>query len=285
MGAVAAEVGLGIELRERKKVQSEIMHIVIEPQAPPHEETPPEKLLSRFNVVSLLLFALAACAMLYWALPRTMVDLDGGRHDLTLPAPGASVLALDKPGSVGPQSIVLAGGCFWGVQLVFQHTHGVISAVSGFAGGQAGDANYSWVSSGATHHAEAVQVQFDPQQVTLAQLLQIYFAVVHDPTQLNRQYPDEGAQYRSAVFVQDDRQQQITQSYIDQLDAAAVFPAKIVTQISALKGFYPAEPEHQNYALRNPTSPYIAQFDLPKLTLLKTQFAPLYRDQPTWVTP
>ncbi len=261
-------------------MQSEIMLIVIEPSTSPHDKLPPNKLLSRFNVVSLLLFALAACAMLYWGLPRTSGASGGGHLSVTLPAPNAQVLASDTTSTAGPQTIVFAGGCFWGVQLVFQHTRGVLSAVSGYAGGQAADASYALVSGGATNHAEAVQVRFDPQQISLTQLLHIYFSVVHDPTQLNRQHPDEGAQYRSAVFTDNDSQQQTTRAYIDQLEAAKVFAAQIVTQVSPSKGFYPAEPEHQNYALHNPASPYIAQFDMPKLAALTTKFARLYRDQP-----
>ncbi len=256
------------------------MLIVIE-LAPP----PSDKLLSRFNVISLLLFALAACIMLYWGLPRTSSASGNGHHNWVLPAPAAHVLALDKPNTGGAQTIVLAGGCFWGVQLVFQHTQGVLSAVSGYAGGQAADANYALVSSGASDHAEAVQVQFDPQQISLAQLLHIYFSVVHDPTQLNRQYPDEGPQYRSAVFIDGENQRDVTRAYVAQLEAAKVLPAKIVTQIVPLKGFYAAEPEHQNYALRNPYSPYIAQFDAPKLVALKTRFAAQYRDQPALAAP
>lgn len=264
-------------------MQSEIIRIVIEPKPALHDKPLPNKLLSRFNVVSLMLFALAACAMLDWGLPRTSGAAIGSPLGLTLPAPSAQVLALDKTGTANSQTIVFAGGCFWGVQLVFQHTRGVLSAVSGYAGGQAADASYALVSGGATNHAEAVQVRFDPQQISLAQLLHIYFSVVHDPTQLNRQHPDEGAQYRSAVFTDNDSQQQTTQAYIDQLDAAKVFVAKIVTQISPSKGFYPAEPAHQNYALRNPASPYIAQFDAPKLAALKLRFAPFYQDQPVTV--
>ena len=270
------------------------MFIVIQTNAPP-----PGKLLSRFNMVSLLLFALAACAMLYWALPSSSSAASSAHLNLSLPAPAAHVIALDKSGISGmagaktseaseistTQSIVFAGGCFWGVQLVFQHTQGVLSAVSGYAGGQAADASYALVSSGASQHAEAVQVRYDPKQISLAQLLHIYFSVVHDPTQLNRQHPDEGAQYRSAVFVNNDGQRQVTQAYIDQLDAAKVLAAKIVTQISPLNGFYVAEPEHQNYALRNPSAPYIAQFDAPKLAALKTRFAALYSDQPAVAVP
>lgn len=261
------------------------MLIVIEPSPTPHDKASPDKLLSRFNVVSLLLFAMAACAMLYWALPRTLGASGGGQLGLTLPAPSTQVKALDQSSTTNPQTIVFAGGCFWGVQLVFQHTHGVLSAVSGYAGGQAADASYALVSGGATQHAEAVQVRFDPQQISLAQLLQIYFSVVHDPTQLNRQHPDEGAQYRSAVFTDNDSQLQTTQAYIDQLEAAKVFAAKVVTQVTPSKGFYPAEPQHQNYALRNPASPYIAQFDMPKLAALKAKFAALYRDPPAFAMP
>ena len=178
---------------------------------------------------------------------------------------------------------VFAGGCFWGVQGVFQHTKGVLNAVSGYAGGSEKTARYELVGSGLTGHAEAVQVTYDPKQVSYAQLLQIFFSVVHDPTQLNRQGPDRGTQYRSAVFTLDATQKQAVDRYIAQLDAAKVYPAKIVTQVTPLTAFYPAEDYHQDYATLHPESGYIATFDLPKIANLKTMFAAQYRAEPVLV--
>jgi len=186
-------------------------------------------------------------------------------------------------GASGPQTLVLAGGCFWGVQGVFQHTRGVIQAVSGYAGGNGDTASYDKVTSGTTGHAESVQVTFDPTQVTYGQLLQIYFSVVHDPTQLNRQGPDVGSHYRSVIFYSDEAQQQVARKYIEQLDAAKAYPRKIVTQVTPLKGFYPAEAYHQDYATLHPESGYIAAFDLPKIANLKTMFPGQYRDKPQLV--
>ncbi len=183
----------------------------------------------------------------------------------------------------GPQTVVFAGGCFWGVQGVFQHTKGVIQAVSGYAGGSPETASYARVGTGRTGHAEAVQVSFDPKQVSYAQLLQIYFSVVHDPTQLNRQGPDSGTQYRSAVFYTDAGQKADTERYIAQLDTAKVFPGPIVTQVTPLTGFYRAEVEHQDYATLHPTSGYIAAFDLPKIANLKRMYAEWYREAPVLV--
>jgi len=202
-----------------------------------------------------------------------------------LPAPSQEVLAGGTPFAGNTQSTVFAGGCFWGIQAVFQHTRGVLNAVSGYAGGKSGEADYDQVSGGGTGHAEAVQITFDPQQISYGQLLQIYFSVAHDPTQLNRQYPDTGTQYRSAVFYQDVSQKLIAERYIAQLDAAKVFPGKIVTQLSALQGFYPAEKYHQNYATLHPDSSYIARFDLPKIVNLKTMMPALYREQAVLVKP
>ena len=196
-----------------------------------------------------------------------------------IPAPAQDVLVAGATSTAAPQSIVLAGGCFWGIQAVFQHTKGVLNAVSGYAGGKASDANYEQVGSGRTGHAEAVQVTFDPKHISYGQILHIYFAVAHDPTQLNRQYPDSGTQYRSAVFYQDPGQKTVTERYIAQLDATQLFPAKIVTQVNALQGFYPAEKYHQNYATLHPESSYIARFDLPKVAHLKTMMPSVYREQ------
>ncbi len=205
----------------------------------------------------------------------------------------AAELAVRIPPLTGPGSVdaaasqevaVFAGGCFWGVQGVFQHTKGVLQAVSGYAGGAKATAVYELVGSGMTGHAEAVQVTFDPRQVSYAQLLQIYFAVAHDPTQLNRQGPDRGSQYRSAVFTTDAAQKAATERYIAQLDTAKVFPAKIVTQVAPLAAFYAAEAYHQDYATLHPESGYIATFDLPKIANLKAMFPQSYRADPVLVS-
>jgi peptide-methionine (S)-S-oxide reductase len=198
---------------------------------------------------------------------------------VVLPEPSSHVTAALVAPAGSQETAVFAGGCFWGIQAVFQHTRGVLNAASGYAGGKAADADYETVSGGSTGHAESVQVTFDPRQVSYAQLLQIYFSVAHDPTQLNRQYPDSGSQYRSAVFTTTPAQQQTTQRYIAQLDTAHVFSSKIVTQISPLQAFYPAEKYHQNYATLHPDEPYIAQFDLPKIANLKAMMPALYREQ------
>ena len=198
-----------------------------------------------------------------------------------LPAP-----TLDTPAtaSAGKETAVFAGGCFWGVQAVFQHTKGVLNAVSGYAGGARETATYASIGSGRTGHAESVQITYDPKQISYGKLLQIYFSVAHDPTQLNRQGPDSGTQYRSAVFYQDANQKLVAERYIAQLDAARVFPGKIVTQLNAPASFYPAEAYHQDYATLNPRQPYIARFDLPKIANLKTLMPELYQDKPVLVS-
>ena len=187
------------------------------------------------------------------------------------------------PAAAGPQTAVFAGGCFWGVQAVFQHTQGVLGAVSGYAGGQAGDANYQAVVTGRTGHAESVQVRYDPARISYGELLRIFFSVAHDPTQLDRQGPDEGPQYRSAIFVVDAAQQQVVARYIAQLEAAKVFPAKIVTQVAPLTAFHRAEAYHQDYATLHPNSPYIVAFDRPKIANLKAVFPARYRESPVLV--
>jgi len=181
------------------------------------------------------------------------------------------------------ETAVFAGGCFWGIQAVFQHTKGVTQAVSGYAGGEKNTASYETVSSGSTGHAESVQVSYDPKVISYGKLLQVYFSVAHDPTQLNHQFPDTGTQYRSAVFYKDAQQKQVTEAYIAQLNAAHVYKDKIVTQVTPLKGFYAAEDYHQDYATIHPAQPYIATYDLPKLSNLKTLFPDLYRDKPVLV--
>ena len=190
----------------------------------------------------------------------------------------------DPPAAAGPlQTAVFAGGCFWGVQAVFQHTQGVVSAVSGYAGGDKQSASYEAIGSGRTGHAEAVQVTYDPARVSYGKLLQVYFSVVHDPTQLNRQGPDTGPQYRSALFYSNAEQQDTAIRYIAQLDAARSFPAPIVTQLTPLPAFYPAEAYHQDYATLHPESSYIARFDLPKIANLKSFLPEVWREQPVLV--
>lgn len=183
--------------------------------------------------------------------------------------------AADIPASAaqGNQTAVLAGGCFWGMEAVFERLKGVSNVVSGFAGGEKSTAHYETVSSGETGHAESVQITYDPSQITFGQLLKVYFAVAHDPTELNRQGPDEGTQYRSAIFYMNDEQKHVAQAYIQQLDQAHVFSHPIVTQVVALHGFYPAESYHQHYLDNHMDQPYIVYNDLPKLAALKKQFA------------
>ena len=181
------------------------------------------------------------------------------------------------------ETAVLAGGCFWGVQAVFQHTKGVTNAVSGYAGGEASTAVYESVGSGSTGHAEAVQVTYDPKQVSYAQLLQIYFSVAHDPTQLNRQGPDSGTQYRSAIFPANDDQARIARAYVEQLDKAHAFKSPIATRIETGRRFFPAEAYHQDYLARNPRQPYIVFNDLPKLDDLKRLFPQAWRAEPVLV--
>jgi peptide-methionine (S)-S-oxide reductase len=197
---------------------------------------------------------------------------------VVVPAP-----AMDAPRKGRSETAVLAGGCFWGVQGVFQHVKGVTSAVSGYSGGAAETARYEAVGSGRTGHAEAVKVMFDPQQISYGQILQIYFSVVHDPTELNRQGPDTGPQYRSAIFPANADQTRVAETYIDQLNKAGVFAKPIATRIEAFKGFYPAEDYHQDFLTRNPGYPYIVINDLPKIDNLKQLFAPVYRAQPVLV--
>ncbi len=181
------------------------------------------------------------------------------------------------------ETLVLSGGCFWGVQGVFQHVRGVTKAVSGYAGGRRETATYDQVSGGDTGHAESVQVTYDPTQITYGQLLQIFFSVAHNPTELNYQGPDSGTQYRSAVFPTNDMQKQIVQSYITQLDRSKLFHAPIVTHVETYTGFYPAEDHHQDFLTLNPHYPYIVFNDLPKVEALKRMYPNLYRAQPVLV--
>jgi peptide-methionine (S)-S-oxide reductase len=192
-----------------------------------------------------------------------------------IPAPSADAAIAGGPGK---QTAVFAGGCFWGTQSVFERVKGVLKTTAGYSGGSAATATYDQVTTETTGHAESVEVVYDPSQITYGQLLRIFFSVVHDPTQLNRQGPDVGTSYRSAIFYTNDEQKRIATAYIQQLDAAKVFPHPIVTQVTPLKGFYRAEDYHQDYALHNPSNPYIQVCDVPKIKLLKEEFPQLFVD-------
>jgi peptide-methionine (S)-S-oxide reductase len=210
------------------------------------------------------------------------VGLTAGRAAepaVEIPAPALDQKAADG----GLQTIVLAGGCFWGMQAVFSHTKGVTQAVSGYAGGKKETAHYEDVGTGRTGHAESEQVTFDPQQISLGKILQIYFSVGHNPTELNYQGPDSGTQYRSAIFYANDEQKQIASAYIAQLDKAKVFGGPVVTKLEPLTGFYPAEDYHQDFAVTHPNYPYIVFNDAPKVDNLKRLFASYYRATPLTV--
>jgi peptide-methionine (S)-S-oxide reductase len=216
----------------------------------------------------------AAAAFTAWQLPA------GAAEDaVIIPAP-----SIDEKPSAASEKAVFAGGCFWGVQGVFQHVKGVTNAVSGYSGGDKDTAHYEMVGSSQTGHAETVEVTYDPSKVTYGQLLQVYFSVAHNPTQLNYQGPDHGTQYRSTIFVVDDQQQKVAQSYIAELDKAKVFGEPIVTTLEPFKAFYPAEDYHQDFLTLNPTYPYIVYNDLPKVANLKQIFPNLYRDTPVLVS-
>jgi peptide-methionine (S)-S-oxide reductase len=224
--------------------------------------------------------ALAITAALFLALVGAF-SLTRTQAEPAIQIPAA---ALDAPAQNGLQTVVLAGGCFWGIQAVYQHTKGVTNAVSGYAGGSKPEADYRTVSSGRTGHAESVQVTFDPRVISLGKILQIYFSVAHDPTQIDGQEPDMGPQYRSEIFAQDDTQRKIGRAYIAQLDAAKVFSKPIATKIGDGQAtFYPAEDYHQDYATKHPSQPYIAHFDLPKIEHLKQLFPSEYREKPVLV--
>lgn len=210
--------------------------------------------------------------LLFSSLLGSQAWADGQTADLPNPAADAPLAQTSAS-----QVAVFAGGCFWGVQAVFQHVKGVVSATSGYAGGTPGTANYEAVSGGATSHAESVKIIYDPAKITYGRLLKIYFAVAHNPTELNRQGPDTGSQYRSAIFAVNAEQERIARSYIGQLDAARVYPRQIVTTVSPLPAFYPAEDYHQNYAALHPNNPYILIHDRPKVENLKAKFPDLYR--------
>jgi peptide-methionine (S)-S-oxide reductase len=201
---------------------------------------------------------------------------------LLVPAPAVDAKLASAPGT---ETAVFSGGCFWGMQVVFQHVKGVKEAISGYTGGDADTASYEQVSTGTTGHAESLKVTFDPSVISYGTLLRVYFSVATDPTQLNQQYPDDGTQYRGEIWTQNAENHQIATAYIRQLTAAHTFPAPIVTRVDAAMPFYPAEGYHQNYATLNPDSPYIATYDAPKVTALAQLFPKLYVAQPVLVPP
>jgi peptide-methionine (S)-S-oxide reductase len=208
------------------------------------------------------LAVLTAAAMFLFGAARAAADF---------PAPPKDTPAMMN----GPQTAVLAGGCFWGVEGVFERLKGVQDVVSGYSGGEKNAAHYEVVSSGGTGHAESIQVRYDPKQISYGTLLKVFFAVAHDPTQLNFQGPDHGTQYRSAIFYANDGQKQVAEEYIRALDAAKLYPKRIVTQVVPLKAFYPAEDYHQNFLDNNPDYPYIVYWDMPKIANLKKTFPEL----------
>lgn len=215
-------------------------------------------------------------ALLSLVLMSACGPLHGEENAVALPAP-----AIDNAKTPGAaQTAVLAAGCFWGVQGVFEHVRGVTQVVSGYSGGSAATAQYETVSRGNTGHAESVKITFDPARISYGDILRIAFSVVHDPTELDRQGPDEGSQYRSAIFFADEQQKHIAESYIRQLDGLHVYPKPIVTRLEPLKGFYAAESYHQDFLVRHPTHPYIAYNDLPKVEALKRVFPDIYTEQP-----
>jgi peptide-methionine (S)-S-oxide reductase len=219
---------------------------------------------------------IAICVLAAGAVRSPISAAESGR---AIPPPAVDL----PPGSASSATIVLAGGCFWGVQGVFQHVNGVLSAVSGYAGGSKNTAHYEVVGMGGTGHAESVQVTYDPRQISYGRILQVFFAVVHDPTEMNRQGPDVGTQYRSAIFPVSDAQAEVAGAYIAQLERAHVFGAPIVTRIEPGRTFYPAEGYHQDYLTRHPTAPYIVINDLPKIEDLQQLLPELYRKQPVLV--
>ncbi|MER8364960.1 peptide-methionine (S)-S-oxide reductase MsrA [Mesorhizobium sp. M0991] len=226
-----------------------------------------------FTKAALAALILAAAAAVFWQTPAVSAE-----DAVVIPPP-----AMDEKATAGTEKAVFAGGCFWGVQGVFQHVQGVTSAVSGYAGGDKDTAVYEMVGTSRTGHAESVEITYEPSKVTYGQLLQVYFSVAHNPTQLNYQGPDSGTQYRSTIFAENDTQKKIAESYIAQLDKAKVFPKPIVTTLETGKSFYPAEDYHQDFLTLNPTYPYIVYNDLPKVENLKRLFPNLYSEKPVLV--
>jgi peptide-methionine (S)-S-oxide reductase len=244
----------------------------------PRSILPPSRpLRTRLLTTAAILVSLTGGVLLYQPSSRA------AEEPRRLPSPTLDVRPTSE--KHGLETVVLAGGCFWGVQGVYQHTKGVTNAVSGYAGGAKKDAEYSVVGSGRTGHAEAVAVTFDPRVISYGRILQIFFSVAHDPTELNYQGPDHGPQYRTEIFAQNEEQQKVAKAYIAQLDAAKAFGKPIVTKTDTLKqAFYPAEDYHQDYATLHPSQPYIAFNDLPKIENLKKLFAANYVEKPTLVS-
>jgi peptide-methionine (S)-S-oxide reductase len=219
-------------------------------------------------------FRSRASAVLLMVIAAGVVACNAGdRASAAVPVPAVDA---SLTSAKSEQTAIIAGGCFWGVQAVFQHVKGVVSAISGYSGGASGTAEYEKVSNGDTGHAESVKIVYDPSQITYGQLLRVFFSVAHDPTQLNRQGPDTGSQYRSAIFYGSDEQKRIAEAYIAQLDGTKAFPHPIVTQVVPLQAFYPAEAYHQDYAARHPDNPYIVYNDAPKVAHLQRQLPDLY---------
>jgi peptide-methionine (S)-S-oxide reductase len=221
--------------------------------------------MSRFASAAFFMVLVSAANLLAGATAQAQIPAFAAASHVTPPKGG------------GEQIAVFAGGCFWGVDAVFKHVKGVSSVVSGYSGGGSGTARYPVVSTGTTGHAESVQITYDPSQISYSDLLRVFFSVAHDPTQLNRQGPDVGTQYRSAIFYASEAEQATAQAYIDQLNKAGVFSGPIVTQVARFEHFYPAEDYHQNYLALHPNQPYIVFNDAPKLRRLKEQFPALYR--------
>lgn len=221
------------------------------------------RLLLRCMAISMLLASFGAIAC----------NQAKAKAPAMFPAPAVDA-ALTKSSS--RQTAVLSGGCFWGIQALFEHVKGVVSATAGYTGGEASTAHYETVSSGGTGHAESVEVIYDPSQISYGELLRVFFSVAHDPTQVNRQGPDEGTQYRSMISYANAEQKRIAEAYIAQLDKARIFSRPIATRVMPLKGFYPAEPYHQDYAARHPDDPYIMFNDAPKIERLESRFPGLY---------
>jgi peptide-methionine (S)-S-oxide reductase len=234
----------------------------------------------KFSINSRLMPLMAAIALVTGSAILWRSPVQGAEPPVVIAAPD-----VDNAKAAGAeQTAVLSGGCFWGVQGVFEHVRGVRKVVAGYAGGDRSTAQYETVSSGSTGHAESVKIIFDPAKISYGQILQIAFSVVHDPTQLNRQGPDVGTQYRSAIFYADDTQKHIAEAYIRQLDGSHAFARAIVTRVDPLKGFFAAEDYHQDYLIHNPTVPYIAMYDQPKIQNFKRLFPELYSDRPVMVS-
>jgi peptide-methionine (S)-S-oxide reductase len=234
---------------------------------------PAVKRSANFTKAALAALILAAAGAAFWQTPAISAE-----DAVVIPPP-----AMDEKAAGGTEKAIFAGGCFWGVQGVFQHVKGVTKAVSGYTGGTKDTAIYEMVGTSRTGHAESVEITYEPSKVTYGQLLQVYFSVAHNPTQLNYQGPDSGTQYRSTIFAENDAQKKIAESYIAQLDKAKVFAKPIVTTLETGKTFYQAEDYHQDYLTLNPTAPYIAYNDLPKVANLKQLFPALYSEKPVLV--